>query len=95
MGCQLGLEPGALRGLGVLGWPGPLFYPQGPLFCSIHCHRLCSYCRQDVLLFWLWGLWAGEVPAVLWQGYGASQTMKPRDQLYAEYPMGTLTCPQP
>lgn len=24
---------------------------QGPLFCSIRCHRLCSYCRQDVLLF--------------------------------------------
>lgn len=73
----------------------PVLPPGPPLLLHPLPLTLRSYCRQDVLLFWLWGLWAGEVPALLWQGYGASQTMKPRDQLYAEYPLGTLTCPQP
>lgn len=63
----------------------PVLSPGSPLLLHLLPSTLGSYCRQDVLLFWLWGLWVGEVPDVLWLGYGAGQTMKPRDQLYAEY----------
>lgn len=78
--------------------PRPLFYPQGsPSSARPLPETLCSYYRQNVLFFWLWGEWAGEVPGVLWQGRGACQRIKPPDRLHGGYslsPGGPVCSPK-
>lgn len=67
--------------VGVLGWPrhqnhDPRFILRIRSSAPAVVKTLCSYYRQNVLFFWLWGYWAGEVSAVLWQGYGAPSKKK-------------------